>query len=144
MVGSLEDGTEDVNRSAVTLSGTFKPWAGGQFGATYINGEGIGDYLIGGGSSIVGGDANGADGYTLEFRQDIGEKWNVGIAYGNENYDAPGARDISELETVHVSAIYKPVKNITIGLEYIYGERTDGAGATLDASRIGTSVTFKF
>jgi|TARA_B110000908_G_scaffold76259_1_gene91783 hypothetical protein len=144
LAGTLENGANDVNRSAVTLSGNFKPWQGGSFGATYVNGEGIGDYLIGGGSSIVGGEANGTEGYTLEFRQDLGEKWNVGIAYGNEQYDAAGARDISELETIHVSAIYKPVDNIAIGFEYITGERTSGTGTTLEADRIGTSVTFRF
>lgn len=144
LYGTIKDGADEDNRSAFTLSGTTSPWAGGTLGLTYVNGDGIGSYMIGGGSSLANGEANGVEGFTFEVRQKINDKWDIGVAYGLEEYDAPGARDISELSTVHVNAFYSPRENMTFGLEYIYGERTAGDGSTLDASRIGTSVTFRF
>ncbi len=141
LAGSVSNGNDDVSNSAFTVSGTFQPWKGGSFGATFVTGDGLGNLLIGGGASIDNGDAVDVDGYTLEYRQDIGEKWNVGIAYGNEDYDA-GA--LSEVESLHINAIYSPVDNISIGVEYIRGEATDNLGTSVDADRIGTSITFRF
>jgi hypothetical protein len=141
LAGTLESGNDDIDRNGITASGSFQPWKGGSFGATFVSGEGLGDLLIGGGASIDTGDAVDVDGYTLEYRQDIGEKWNVGIAYGNEDYDA-GA--LSEVESLHINAIYSPVDNLSIGFEYIRGEATDNAGTTVEADRIGTSITFRF
>ena len=137
------DSEEDV--FGVTLSATANPWQGGTLSGIYTAGEGIGDLLIGGGSALAAdGDANEVEGYVVQIRQDIGSKFNVGIAYGYEEYDNPGAENLSELETIHVNAFYKPVDNLNLGIEYIMGERTDGAGDTLEAERIGVSATFTF
>lgn len=144
LYGTVSDDVGEDSRSGFTLSGTASPWEGGTVGFTFVDGNGIGSYLIGGGSNLVAGQANGVTGGTLEVRQKIGDKWDVGIAYGFEDYDSPGARDISELSTVHVNAFYSPRDNLTFGLEYIYGERTAGDGSTLDANRLGASVTFRF
>lgn len=138
---------ETVSTSAFTLSGGLQPWEGGSFTATYVDGDGIGAYLIGGGAEAVGGGANGATGVTLEFRQQVAPKLNLGIAYGLEEYDNPTATttlDFVEFETVHLNAFYQPVDNLTFGLEYIIGERTTSTGQTFDADRIGASVTMSF
>ena len=147
LAGRTESGGTSFDTNGLTLSGSFEPWEGGGLTATYVTGDGIGAYLIGGGDEIVGGTVNSANGYTLEFRQQMGERWNFGVAYGREDYDlasSTGTLDFTELETVHVNAFYQPTDRMTLGLEYIRGERTTSGGATFDADRIGTSVTFSF
>lgn len=152
LVGTADvpDGSGDtVDSNGITLSGSIEPWQGGSITATYVNGEAISSYLIGPGADVVGGEANGVEGFTFEIRQAVSETLNLGIAYGSEEYDlatpgATGQTDFTDLETVHVNAFYTPVENMTIGLEYIYGERTSSTGVTADASRIGSSITFSF
>ena len=149
LTGTIDDADtgEEFDTNGITISGAITPWAGGRFGATYTNGEGLGNLLIGGGDQVVGGIENDADGFTLEFRQEITEKLSVGIVYGNESYDLPtntGTIDFTDLETVHLNAFYEPVDNLILAVEYIYIERESSTGVTEDANRIGASVTFRF
>lgn len=145
LAGRVSDGgTGDLSYSAFTLSGGITPWQGGSFGATYVNGDAIGSLLIGGGDDVVNGQTNDAEGFTLEFRQQVGEKWNFGIAYGNEDYASAGTSNLLEAESLHVNAFYSPTDNLTYGVEYIMLERENGTGETLKADRIGASVTFNF
>ena len=91
--------------------------------------------------------SNDVDGFTLELRQQISPKLNIGIAYGNEDYDlatSTGTLDFTEIETVFVNAFYQPTDGLTFALEYSHGERTTSTGATFDADRIGASVTMSF
>jgi hypothetical protein len=143
----LAGDTTDFDQSAITVSGSVKPWAGGHIGVTAIAGEGIATLMNGGADNIVGGVVNDVEGYTVEVRQDIGDKWNVGFTYGNEDYDVPtsvGTLNYVELESLHVNAFYSPTDNLTLGLEYIRGESTSSAGQTSTADRIGASITLKF
>ncbi|MEM6658054.1 MAG: hypothetical protein AAF625_08200 [Pseudomonadota bacterium] len=130
------------------MSGSIRPWAGGLFQANYVNGQAIGPYLIGAGDAVVGGLANDVDGYTIEFRQDLGEKWNVGIAYGEEDYDLPtstGTLSFTELETVHVNAFYQATDNLILSAEYFFGERNDTtSGQTFNADRIQLAAQLNF
>lgn len=144
--GTISAGDEsDEDVFGVTLSGDISPWEGGTINAVYTTGEGIGGLLIGGGSAFAAdGSANEVEGYTVGFNQAINSQFSVGFAYGFEEYDDPGAADLSEVETLHVNAFYKPVENLNLGIEYIQGERTDGTGGTLSAERVGLSATFTF
>lgn len=144
LAGRVNSGADDLGYSAFTLSGSITPWAGGSFGATYVNGDAIGSLLIGGGDDVVAGQTNDAEGFTLEFRQQIGDKWNVGIAYGNENYANAGASNLLDAESLHLNAFYSPTDSLSYGFEYIMLERENGTGETLSADRIGASVTFTF
>ena len=138
---------DDLDTNALTLSGQIKPWTGAAFTATYTTGEGIGNLLIGPGAQSIGGVVSDADGFTLEYRQDINDKFSVGVAYGDESYDLPtstGAIDFTDVDTLHVNAFYTPVENLTLALEYIFIERTDSFGVDSDANRVGASVTFRF
>lgn len=148
-------GDDEVDQRGYTVSGGFTPWAGGLFQVTYTSGEALGPLFIGAGNAIVPnpadplapGIANDVDGYTIEFRQDLGSKWNVGIAYGREDYDNPtstGTLDFTELETVHVNAFYRPTDNLTFGAEYIFGERTSSTGATVNGDRVQFSAQLNF
>jgi len=143
--GTVQEGGFEDDAYGINLAAIARPWQGGHIGATYTTGEGIGGIMIGGGNALTAaGVANELDGYTFEIRQDIGEQFNVGFVYGMEDYDDPGASDLSELETLHVNGFWRPTDNLSIGLEYIMGTRTDGAGAEIDAERIGVSATFSF
>lgn len=148
LTGTIESGGVEADQTGVTLSGAVTPWEGGLFQATYVDGEALGPLLIGAGDAIVGGQANDVEGYTLEFRQDIGEKWNVGIGYGREDYDLPtstGTLSFTELETIHVNAFFSPTDNLTLSAEYIFGERNDTvSGSTFDGDRVQLAVQLDF
>jgi hypothetical protein len=145
--GKITNGTTEVDQTGVTVSASVTPWEGGLFQATYVTGEALGPYLIGGGAAIVGGQANDVDGFTVEYRQDIGRKWNVGIAYGQEEYDlatSTGTLDFTELETIHLNAFFNPTENLQLSAEYILGERTTSGGTTFEGDRIQMAVQFNF
>ncbi|SLN31903.1 hypothetical protein TRL7639_01371 [Falsiruegeria litorea R37] len=148
LYGSVQAGNVEVDQTGVTLSGSVRPWAGGLLQATYVQGEALGPLLVGVGSAISGGQANDVEGYTLELRQSVGEKWNFGIAYGREDYDLPtstGALSFTELETIHVNAFYNATDNLTFSGEYIIGERNDAtSGATFEGDRVQLAVQLNF
>lgn len=148
LYGKANSGNVEVDQTGFTLSGGIRPWQGGLFQVNYVTGEALGPYLIGLGDAIVGGQANDVDGYTVEFRQDLGPKWNVGIAYGREEYDLPtstGTLSFTELETIHVNAFYKATDSLTLSAEYIYGERNDApTGRTFDGSRVQLAAQLNF
>ena len=129
--------TEDTN--AVVLSAGFQPWEGGSLNGTYQTGDGANSILVGNVATDFdagAGDTVESDSFTLEFRQQISDSLNVGIAYGEIDYDDAAFNDV---ESIHVNAFYSPIERLTIGLEYITIE--NGAD---DADRIGASVTFTF
>ncbi len=148
LYGKAESGTVEVDQTGFTLSGSVRPWQGGLFQVNYVDGEALGPYLIGLGDAIVNGRANDVDGYTIEFRQDIGTKWNVGIAYGREDYDLPtstGTLSFTELETIHVNAFYQATDNLTFSAEYFFGERNDApTGRTFDGDRVQLAAQLNF
>lgn len=147
LTGTVQSGGVDVDQNGLTLSGSFTPWEGGLFQATYVTGEALGPYLIGAGAAIVGGQANDVDGFTLEYRQDIGNKWNVGIGYGREEYDlatSTGTLDFTELESLHINAFYNPTDNLQLSAEYVIGERTTSSGATFEGDRIQMAIQLNF
>lgn len=148
LVGTVESGGNEFDTNGITISGSVKPWEGGQFSATYVTGQALGNLLIGGGDQVVGGEENDVDGFTLEYRQQLTDSISVGLAYGNESYDlatttSTGAT-FTDLETIHLNAFWRPTDRLTIAGEYIRGERTDATGATFDADRLGASVSFNF
>lgn len=148
LYGKAQSGNVEVDQTGFTISGSVRPWQGGLFQVNYVNGEALGPYLIGLGDPIVNGLANDVDGYTIEFRQDLSPKWNVGIAYGKEDYDLPtstGTLSFTELETIHVNAFYKATEDLTLSSEYIYGERNDApTGRTFDGSRVQLAAQLNF
>jgi len=132
--------TESTN--AIVLSGAIQPWEGGAFTGTYQSSQGVASLLVGnvGADINAAGEASELDSFTLEFRQQISDSLNVGISYGEIDYDDA---EFDDVESIHVNAFYSPVERLTIGLEYINIERDTAAGP-VDADRIGASVTFTF
>jgi len=132
----------------INLSGNAQLWSGGSIQASYTTGEGIGSYMVfGGGDLDAVGNAIETEGFTIGVNQGVGEKVTLGLAYGMRNITAGAGAlgtDTSDLETVHVNLIYKPLKNLSVGVEYITGERTQFNGASFSADRVQTSVQFNF
>jgi hypothetical protein len=148
LYGKAQSGAVEVDQTGYTLSAGIRPWQGGLFQVNYVDGEALGPYLIAAGDAIVNGQANDVDGFTVEFRQELSPKWNVGIAYGQENYDLPtstGTLSFTEVETIHVNAFYKATDNLTLSAEYFYGERNDApTGRTFDSNRIQLAAQLNF
>ncbi|WP_170347981.1 MULTISPECIES: DcaP family trimeric outer membrane transporter [Ruegeria] len=148
LYGRAQSGDVEVDQTGFTLSAGIRPWEGGLFQVNYVDGEALGPYLIGFGDAIVSGEANDVDGFTVEFRQQISEKWNVGIAYGEEDYDLPtstGTLAFTELETIHVNAFYKATDDLTFSAEYFFGERNDAStGRTFDSDRVQFAAQLNF
>jgi len=142
------DGATEVDQWGFTVSASARLWEGGLFQVNYVDGQALGPYLIAAGDAVVGGEANDVDGFTVELRQQIGEKWNVGIAYGEEDYDLPtstGTLSFTDTETIHVNAFYQATDNLTFSAEYFYGERNDAStGRTFDSDRIQLAAQLNF
>ena len=143
---STPTGTEDAY--GVNLSGNTSLWQGGSLQVALTTGEGIGSYMVFGGPDVdSAGKAIETDGITIGLTQAINDKLALGLAYGKreiDRYAGALATDTSELETVHFNVTYKPVERVTLGLEYITGERTEFGGASFDADRIQASAQFNF
>lgn len=145
--GTTNDGINEVDQFAYTLSGDAQLWQGGSISATFVDGEGIGGLLIGGGDNIVDGTANDVQGYTVAISQDITPQLNVGIAYGNEEYDQAtvfAGTDFTDLESIHVNASYDLTDALTLSAEYARVTRTDSAGQDFEGDRIQAAVQFNF
>lgn len=140
----LNGATEDVDGFGVNLSGNFQPWQGGDIRASFTTGEGIGSYLLPRTPDVIGNDAVEAQGFSVAVSQDISEQFEIGVAYGRQEMDFGALTDTEVIETVHLSAFYKPVSNVTVGLEYFTGEREVFAGDSAEADRIQASVQFNF
>lgn len=130
------------------LAGSLRLWQGGNLQLTYGQGDGISSYMTSaGGLDTVGANAVGVEAYTAGITQALAPKWSVGAFYGQVRHDnAPGmvATSNRKVETVHANLFYKPVENVSIGLEYFTGERTDFGGAKFQADRVQTMVQFNF
>ncbi|WP_170769151.1 DcaP family trimeric outer membrane transporter [Ruegeria lacuscaerulensis] len=150
LYGRAQDGggLNEVDQWGVTLSGSARLWEGGLFQVNYVTGQALGPWLIGLGDPVVGGEANDVDGFTVELRQQVNDKWNVGIAYGYEDYDlatSTGDLAFTELETIHVNAFYQATETLTLSAEYIYGERNDViSGEDFDGSRVQVAAQLNF
>lgn len=150
LYGELEEDTtgQTFDQSGVVLSGSIRPWGGGAFNATYTSGQALGSLFIGGGENVVGGEENDFDAFTVEYRQDIGDKLNVGIVYGNEDYDLASnaglVNEFVELEGLFLNAFYRPVEDFTVGLEYSQVTRTDASNVEFDADRVAMNFRYNF
>ncbi len=145
--GTTNDGTTEVDQFGYTLSAAASPWAGGNVSATFTDGEAIGGLLIGGGDEIVGGVANDVQGFTLALSQDLTPQLNVGIAYGQEEYDlatAVNGSDFTDLESLHINASYDLTEAITLSGEFSRVMRTDSAGTEFEGDRIQAAIQFNF
>lgn len=137
------------------LSGSFKLGAADTFLYQINGGQGIGRYIQ---------DANSAAAYTastatLRAQKAIGgfaglqHQWAAAlrsnVVYGMvRNHNDSGFGSIGELnkETrqVHANLIWSPVKQVDLGLEYVWGERKTEDGQKGDLSRLQGAAKYSF
>ncbi len=148
-------GNDSATGWGVNLSGHTSLWEGGKLNASITYGDGIGRYLIDGGSrdgyiDPVTGQITtiSAGGATIGLEQVISPTLTGGLAIGYYKLDdvlpASVGDPLEDLTTVHASLFYKPAKNITFGGEIIYGKKSLVNGTDADATRLQTSVQFNF
>lgn len=120
-------------------------------------GKGIGDYfedLNSGGvntdgvSDIAGNlELLNAFGFFLAHQHWWNACWRSNLVYGYGNVEniagQPGT-DFNQSEYVAVNTVYSPIKNIDIGLEYLFGTNRDAANNEGQANRLQFSTVVRF
>lgn len=149
LVGTVNTiGGADDDAWGAILAASFNLWQGGKLQATYAQGSGISSYLTSsGGLNTVGASAVDVDAFTVGLSQEINKKWSTGVYFGRVEHDPVAGilpTDNRKVETIHANLFYRPVDNVTVGLEYFTGERTDFSGAQFDADRVQAMVQFNF
>jgi len=142
---SLNTGVGTVTGYGVNLSGNTSLWQGGKINASLTTGSAIESYYVFGGADFDAlGNAIDSNGITIGLTQAINDKFSVGLTYGLRDFDTGALTATSELETVHVGLTYKPVKNVSLGLEYFTGQRTLFNNTSARADRVIASAQFSF
>ena len=86
----------------------------------------------------------GFDSAALSVSQKVGDKLTLAVTGSWVSLDRSVGTDISELETVHLSAFYEVFRNTTLMAEYFTGQRTQADGADFDTDRVQLAVKFAF
>lgn len=142
---TVDGGGQELDGWGVNLSGNTSLWQGGTLQASLTTGEGIGSYMVFGGADAIGNQTVETSGVTLGLKQDINDKFSAGLVFGYRDIDQGAVvTDTKNIKTVHASIYYKPVEKMQLGLEYIYAEKEQFDGQSVDASRIQASAQFNF
>jgi hypothetical protein len=148
LASSAEFGGRSFDAHGVNMSGNAQLWNGGNVLASYTTGEAISSYMVFAGADVtqIGTVARPirTSGLTLGLTQALNDRLSAGLFYGLRNNDQGNMSDTERLETLHLNLFYKPKDNVTLGLEYIFGERNTFDGTSVSANRIQTSVQFDF
>lgn len=139
------------------VSGSVKTFGKDSIKYQYARGRGIGHYfedLNSGGVATDGGaDAAGnlellyADGWFAAYEHYWNPCLRSNFVYGAGSVDnsvgQPGTA-FQESEYVAVNAIFTPIKQMDLGIEYLYGTHVDAANNRGEANRIQFSSIFRF
>jgi len=148
-MGGTEDGW------GVNVSGNAQLWDGGSINASYTTGEGIGSYMVfggmagginGNGDIDAAGDAIETEAWQIGISQSV-QDFTLGLQYGYrevESFFGADSNDTEELQTVHATVIYRWADNVNVGLEYIYGERSEFDNDAFENDRIQFAVQYTF
>ncbi len=135
----------------INLAGGTPLWEGGRITGSFVYGDGIGRYIIDGIGQDAFIDATGrlntieAYGAATQVTHKFSDKVSAGLAYGYyELEDTFTPTDNKQLQTVHASLFWTPVKRMTVGAEISWVDRELANGASVDATRLQTSVQFNF
>jgi hypothetical protein len=145
---SVDFGGRSFDGHGFNISGNAQVWNGGSLLASFTTGEAISSYMVFAGDDVtkVGTVVRPirTSGLTLGLTQALNDRLSAGLFYGLRENDQGNMSDTESLETVHMNLLYKPKDNVTLGVEYIFGERSIFDGTSVSANRIQTSVQFDF
>ena len=134
-------------------------WGFGVGGSFKLTGKDLlmGQYTIADGSinNLAGAngytiDANGNisvdrnQGLVLGWAHTFNEQWRSNVAYGMNFGRSAELFDNRRLYELFINAIYSPIKNVEIGAEYIYGQRTTFSDQVGTLSRFDLMGRFSF
>ena len=140
-----------------TVSGSLKTFGKDRFKGQYARGKGIGHYFedlnAGGVATDGGADAFGnlelldADGWFVAYEHHWNTCLRSNFVYGAGSVDnSVGQPNTAFQESEYVAAnlIYTPIKQMDLGIEYLYGTHVDAANNRGEANRIQLSAIFRF
>lgn len=150
----------DVSGWGASASVVLTPWEGGSFSGVFAAGKGMSSLLSGDIGQQAGqpawqsgydidanGDAIGMISYGFGISHAITPKFEVGFAYGRNDYDnfaGSSAQSIEHLSAAILTARYKPAENVLLAVEYSRLERGEFGGGKVENDRIATIAQFSF
>ncbi len=150
-LGSPNGAGDDSFAWGVNVSGNTSLWPGGKVLASFTYGDGVGRYLINGFGQDAFVKANGdvqtieAYGVAAQVQQKLTDELTLGVAYGRSKFkDTFGPTDLDNVNTVHGTLLWSPIKRLTFGAEVIWGNREDADGADDSALRFQGAVQVNF
>ena len=160
-VGFETIGTPDAEPSGhdtgwgVNLSAHANIFRRDKLMAQIVFGQGIASYMNDGGMDLAPGgtfldpeaQAVPLKGFLLYLDHYWSDRWSSSIGYSitqvdNTNLQAPTAYHKGEYASVNL--LYTPTPNFLVGLEAIWGQRTDNDGRSADDARFQFSVKYSF
>jgi hypothetical protein len=145
----------------INASGHAKIFESDKLIGSVVYGEGIASYMNDGGTDLApktlqppGVVPNGIKataipmfGITGYYEHAWNSRWSSAMGYSMnqvENANLQSANAYKRGEYASVNLVYKPVKNVMVGGEFLWGKRTDFNGATGNDPRIQISVKYDF
>ncbi|PZX17732.1 porin-like protein [Palleronia aestuarii] len=144
--GKIDDDEGEADAYGFNLSTTASLWQGAELMAAYTHGEGIASYMVFVGPELDGDDdAIEVNAAYAGLTQEVNDQLTLSAIYGwRENGSAPGGVGTERVKTIHLNALYSPVENTTLGIEYLRGTRDTFTEGSADVDRIQASVQVAF
>jgi hypothetical protein len=136
----------------LNLTGTWKVFGNSQLNGGVVWGKAIASYMNDGGVDLAPGQGLRAEtvqsiGWLAYFNHWWSDQWSSAIGFSQhqqDNTDGQTASAFTRGSYGNVNLLYYPWKNVTTGLEYVWGEleQKDGQSATDYRLQFSTKVTF--
>jgi hypothetical protein len=136
----------------LNVSGTWKLFGKDQINGQVVGGRGIASYMNDGGIDLAPNANLNAEtvqtlGWLLYYNHSWSDKWSSALGYSEHkqsNTDGQLGSGFKRGSYASVNALYSLTKNVTSGVEYIWGkhETKDGLSATDYRLQWSTRVTF--
>jgi hypothetical protein len=141
------------NGWGVNLSGAYKTTGKDQVLAQVAYGEGIANYFNDGGVDLAPSSPTGGAetlpilGFLLYYDKYWNDKWSSSIGYSFTDQNNSGGQTATAYKKGQYGSanlLYYPVKNVTVGGEFITGKLEQNGGATGQDNRLQFSAKFNF
>lgn len=137
------------------LSGVLKTWGDDRVVAQFAMGNGIAGYMNDGGADIAPSgsltdphaEAVQSIGWLVYYDHYWTPKWSSSIGYSEHKQDNTSGQLFNAFESgkyASLNVLYYPVKNMTTGVELMWGERENKDGNTGEDTRAQFSSKFTF
>ena len=141
------------NGWGVNLSGAYKTTGKDQVLAQVAYGEGIANYFNDGGVDLAPSSPTGGAetlpilGFLLYYDKYWSDKWSSSFGYSFTDQSNSGGQTATAYKKGQYGSanlLYYPVKNVTVGGEFITGKLEQNGGATGQDNRLQFSAKFNF